>query len=149
MGEVDMKKLISNLAAEQERDTELNKITLALSQIPNVPHKWEKHFSLFNKHLFHRANEQGDDWKLCIPKVIIPEVVRDCHLRYGHIGPKKCSDILKESCKFNNMERTVRKILQTCEICQKAKVNNRKQEGLMQHVMPVSYTHLDVYKRQQ
>ena len=67
-------------------------------------------YSLFNKYLFHRANEQGDDWKVCIPKVIMPEVVRDCHLRYGHIGPKKCSDILKESCKFNNMERTVRKI---------------------------------------
>ena len=64
--EVDMKKLISNLAAEQERDTELNKIILSLSQIPNVPHKWEKHFSLFNKHLFHRANEQGDDWKLSL-----------------------------------------------------------------------------------
>ena len=36
------------------------------------------------------------------------------------------------------MERTVRKMLQTCEICQKAKVNNHKQEGLMQHVMPDS-----------
>ena len=42
--------------------------------------------------------------------------------------------ILKESCKFNNMERTVCKMLKTCEICQKAKINNRKQEGLMQHV---------------
>ena len=57
--------------------------------------------------------------------------MKDCHLRYGHIGPKKCSDILKESCKFNNMERTVRKMLKMCEICQKAKVNNRKQEGLI------------------
>jgi hypothetical protein len=34
------------------------------------------------------------------------------------------------------MEKTVRKILRTCDICQKAKINNQKQEGLMQHVIP-------------
>ena len=95
---VDMKKLIHNLATEQGKNTELGRIIIAVNQIPNIPFKWEKHFSLYNKHLFHQTNGQSDDWKVCLPKVIIPEVVKDCHLGYGHIA--------------------------------------------------VSYTHLDVYKRQ-
>ena len=56
---VNMKKLIHNLATEQEKDTELGKIITALNKIPNIPNKWEKHFSLYDKHLFHRTNEQG------------------------------------------------------------------------------------------
>ena len=73
VGGVDMKKLINDLATDQEKDAELGKIMLALNQIPNIPHKWEKHFSLYNKHLFHRTDKQGDDWKVCIPKVIISD----------------------------------------------------------------------------
>ena len=53
---VDMKKLIHILATEQGKDTELGKIIIALNQIPNIPKKkWEKHFSLYDKHFFHRT----------------------------------------------------------------------------------------------
>ena len=96
---------------------------------------------------------------------------RDYHIRYRHFGAKKCTHMLKESCVFKNMERRVRKLLRGCDLCQKSKVGNYRQEGELNFIkiekpfdlvavdlygpllkgrggVPVSYTHLDVYKRQ-
>jgi hypothetical protein len=87
---LDMRKLINRLPWEQGNDKELGKIVTALNK---PPHVYEKHFSLYNNHLFHRTDEHSDDWRLCIPLTLIRELVKDCHIRYGHIGPKKCSEI--------------------------------------------------------
>ena len=80
-------------------------------------------------------------------------------------------NVLKESCLFKNMEKRVRKILRVCEICQKSKIVNYRLEGELNYIkvekpfdlvavdlygplpkgrggVTVSYTHLDVYKRQ-
>ena len=84
--------------------------------------------------------------------------IRDSY-RYGHFGAKKCVSVLRESCLFRNMEKRVRKILRVCELCQKSKVVNCRVEGELNYIKvekpfdlvavdSVSYTHLDVYKRQ-
>ena len=41
---------------------------------------------------------------------------------------KKCTHVLKESCVFKNMERRVSKLLRGCDLCQKSKVANYRQE---------------------
>ena len=77
--------------------------------------------------------------------------------RYGHMGALKVMKALEEHTYIKNINRRVRECIRQCHICQLAKCNNEKTEGIMQpitstgkleRVFSVSYTHLDVYKRQ-
>ena len=86
-----------------------------------------------------------DRWKIVIPTTIEKDIILDYHLRYGHMGATKGIKAIEENCHIKNINRKTRNYIKTCLICQLVKTNNERKEGMM---IPVSYTHLDVYKRQ-
>lgn len=44
--------------------------------------------------------------------------------------------MLKTEYQFSNMYRTVKKIIRTCDTCQKAKINNQVSRGPMLSILP-------------
>ena len=125
------------------------------------------------------------------------ELIWECHLSLGHAGFKKCHRALTESFIGKGLAKRMKRLLSTCDLCQKCKHPNlstrvemqtiqakekgellaiddcgplpkdvykrqvfsgnphenpveflRLFEAYVTRVNPVSYTHLDVYKRQ-
>jgi len=100
-----------------------------------VREKLQKYYLVYNGVLFRRSNAESDEWKLWLPEVLVDEVIDNYHENYGHFGANKICRALRESCIFNNMERRIRKRLQACDTCQKAKCLNRSMEGEMKNVV--------------
>ena len=66
---------------------------------------------------------------------------------YTHLA-KKCTNALKESCVFKNMEKRVRRVLRVCDLCQKSKVVNHRVEGEMKYIKverPFDLVAVDLY----
>ena len=79
---------------------------------------------------------------------MVDKIIWDCHIRYGDFGAKKCTNVLKESCVFKNMERRVIRVLRVCDLCQKSKVVNYRVEGEMNYVKvarPFDLVAVDLY----
>lgn len=88
------------------------------------------------------------EWKLMIPTQLTEKIACVCHERYDHFGPRKCYQVLRESCIFKNMERVIRRILKVCELCQKSKTINSRQEGDMSYIKssrPFELVAVDLY----
>ena len=121
-------------------------------------------------------------WKLVVPKSLEIKIIKDYHVRYGHMGTLKIVKAWRRK-SFKNITRKVNHAqhIKICTICQMVKTSNEKKEGTMIPIIsntklekvfldicgpfprsggrhkykfiviildPVSYTHLDVYKRQ-
>ena len=91
--------------------------------------EYSAHFQVYQGILFKKVEGGERDWRLVIPEGLIDRIIWDCHIRYGHFGAKKCTNVLKESCVFKNMERRVRRLLRGCDLCQRSKVVNYHVEG--------------------
>lgn len=141
---VNLSKLCKTMPTLQQNDVRLADICNRL------PHntKLQDYFLIYQKCLFQRSNKESEEWKLCIPKSVISDVIWDCHNENGHIGSYKCYSLLKESCIFPGMLKIIKYVVKACDLCQRAKVNNQQQEGLMKNIIPeapLSLVAVDLY----
>ena len=90
-----------------------------------------KYYHLNKGILFIKTALDEETWKVIIPHQIEKEVIIDYHVRYGHMGALKVIQALEENCKIKNINRKVRTYIKSCKICQCAKINNEKTEGIM------------------
>lgn len=98
--------------------------------------------------LFKKKKGTQDGWRVCIPRILQRRVVLRCHEENGHFGVRKIISRLKESCVFPHLNELVRRIVGSCDVCQKAKCYNKKQEGLMQNVLsngPLELVAVDLF----
>lgn len=126
-------KNLEGLSSMQRADPKLGKIINSLES-GKVDANFVKFFRVYKDILYKKIEGSEREWKLVLPEGLIEKVVWDCHVRYGHFGSKKVARVLKESCIFKNMEKKVRKLIKTCDLCQKSKVINYRQEGEMRCV---------------
>lgn len=129
-----VRKTLKEMRREQNADEILKMIKTNWGKRDEV--KLHKYYTIKDGILFRRVNPETNDWKICLPEQVIDNFVQYVHLAYGHFGPKKCANKLKETCIFNNMEKRVRKILEKCELCQKTKVSNQQTKGLLYSIVP-------------
>ena len=119
----DVKRMLQNLAEEQDQDLILGNL------------KRQSHLSaqckLYNNILFKLIRH---DWKIVLTNKMLFKMITPTHESLAHASALKCYLSLREDFTINNMFRKIKGELKKCYDCQTAK--------------PVSYTHLDVYKRQ-
>jgi transposase InsO family protein len=90
---------------------------------------------LHNNILYRRALN-SEVWRACLPRQLVRKVVIAYHEVYGHFGARKVTPMIAYSFTWNNMDRIVRKVIASCELCQKSKHRNRKHQGEMQPIVP-------------
>lgn len=65
-------------------------------------------------------------WNIYLPDKFTNELITLCHEVYTHIGTKKCQAMISEDFYIPRLLRKTKKLLGTCEVCQKNKSINYK-----------------------
>lgn len=86
--------------------------------------------------LFRRAGLNDMSWLICVPKVWVERIIRHVHESTGHFGSQKVIWLLRSTYYWQNLARTVRKIISGCVLCQKTKFANRNWEGPWEAIVP-------------
>lgn len=137
-----------SICASQREDSTLNKIVQLLTG-PHTHHTpYLEHYSVFEGVLFYRRHQTTDQWLVCIPNSRIDELITQVHYHFGHVGSKKCILAIRDFCIFKCFQSRIRKVVQSCEICQKAKVSTVRIEGEMVSVLadvPLGRVLVDLY----
>lgn len=120
---------------EQHLDSSLFKIMEILKGKGPIPIPITQYYCLYNETLFYRRCLTSDKWLACIPKHRIDDLINNFHIHYGHVGPKKCIEAIRDVCFFRSLSVKVRNVVKQCDSCQKTKHNTKRIEGAMQHVM--------------
>ena len=118
----ELADIINKIKLQQKSDEKLRNICKRLTEQDD---RITPYYCMYKDILFIKDRNQCNQWKLVIPKTIEKEITMDYHIRYGHMGAIKVIKTLEENAYFKDINRRVRS-----------------------YIRPVSYTHLDVYKRQ-
>jgi hypothetical protein len=76
------------------------------------------------------------EYKLWVPSALGHKLVWHAHTNYGHCGAHKTIDWIKEKYFWKGMGRDVRRLLRSCDTCQRTKYPNKRYEGPMENIIP-------------
>nr|CAI5867607.1 unnamed protein product [Callosobruchus analis] len=82
-------------------------------------------YSLYEGVLFRKGDTSDRGHKLCVPKNQVEELIQQQHAEIGHFGVKKTALFIKGSFYWPKMMKNIRRIVLSCELCQKSKVAKR------------------------
>lgn len=128
--------IFTNITHEQSKDQRIVSIILQLKS--NDKKSWHSFYKLHHNILFINKSKSTASWSIFLPQHLIQKIVVAFHDHYGHIGPLKTAHSLSAVCYFPSFRRTVRSIVQACDICQKSKPKTTRIAGPMQHVISKS-----------
>lgn len=117
-----LRATFEDFGKEQEKDPVWKDIKEKCKQRNND--RISQHYRIHEGVLFFRRHPESQQWVVVMPEELINKLVWHIHLKWGHLGATKCCEKLKESTYFHNMSRRVRRVLEKCKPCQKAKHNN-------------------------
>lgn len=129
-------------------DPKLSKIAQVLATPSAVSPQMLKYYLLFKNIVFYRRHSSSDQWLVCIPEHRIDELIIKVHRHFGHVGPKKCILAIREFCFFSSFQTRIRNVVQTCQLCQRAKISNTRVAGEMRSVLadvPLGRVLVDLY----
>jgi len=129
-------------------DPKLSKIAQVLATPSAVSPQMLKYYLLFKNIVFYRRHSSSDQWLVCIPEHRIDELIIKVHQHFGHVGPKKCILAIREFCFFSSFQTRIRNVVQTCQLCQRAKISNTRVAGEMRSVLadvPLGRVLVDLY----
>lgn len=133
LGPDNLKKL-KDIAKFQDLDPAIRKIkcllTLDISQRIGY-----MEYVTFNNILFARIRE-NDTWRIFIPTNMQEELIKDYHEIYGHYGTWKCYGVITQNFIWNNIRRSIAKVIARCTLCQQAKVPNQILQAHMKSIIP-------------
>lgn len=132
---INDKKVIASLTKLKELQTSdfiLNSIReKLLSDNNDVQNQYMIHKEI----LFHH-NLKTKTWKACIPQSIQSDIIKAYHEELGHFGVWKTYKALNHCYYWKNMRETVKKIVKSCELCQKSKYPTQATIGKMKSIIP-------------
>jgi len=105
----------------QEQDQHMKQIMGRIIEKPD--HRYQ----MYNDILFYV--DKVRKYRLMIPAIMAPGLVKETHEQYEHFGATKVYQLLRFQYQLNWMYRTIKKITQSCDICQKSKIKNRLARG--------------------
>nr|CAH7758418.1 unnamed protein product [Callosobruchus chinensis] len=71
--------------------------------------------------LFKRGDTLNPGFKLCVPTSQVQNLVMSVHVNEGHFGKAKVYNFLKQYLYWPRMQRHIRQIIASCDLCQKTK----------------------------
>jgi len=116
------------LLAVQQTDEHIKKLKQRLSKTANQNLVWH------NQVLFRKSN--SGEYQVLIPRELVQPLVIETHEIYGHCGTYKTYKLLQQNHQFQNMYRTVKRIIKTCDLCQRAEINNITARGPTLSLLP-------------
>ena len=142
---VDLENILKEIKTQQKSDPKLVHIRQRIQDADNTI---TQYYCLHDDVLFIKNTPNQENWKLVVPPTIEKPLIVDYHVRYGHMGALNVIKALEEQVYLKSINRKVQQAIQSCHICQLVKCSNERKVGVMIPITSVSYTHLDVYKRQ-
>lgn len=137
-----------HILREQQMDPALRKVVDLLSNQSPVLSAIAERYCMYRDILFYRRHPDSDRWLVCVPLHRVDELISKFHLHFGHVGPKKCIAAIREACYFRGLSGNVRRVVKSCDTCQRAKFSTVRTEGEMQHVQanaPLQRVCVDLY----
>jgi len=123
-----IKEQFKNLHVLQQQDQEIQKLKQRMEGLTH------KNLIIHNSLLFRRST--GGEYQIIIPKCMVKNLVEETHIMYGHSGTYKTYQLIQRNHQFKNMYRTIKQIVKTCDLCQKAKISNIIARGPTQSITP-------------
>lgn len=121
---------LKDIAELQRADNKLNDNV----QKVEPDEKLKLRFVVRNGVLYTRRQEY-EYYLLCIPKSLVEETVQEYHSVLGHFGVFKTCRALKNDVWWTNMNKSVKKVIKRCDICQRAK-SSPKTNAEFCHIIP-------------
>ena len=119
-----LEKKLRQITQEQQADENLKEII----QNPTPFYKVE------NGVLYHQKT--GGEKHICLPTTLVVEVISYLHQELGHSGTTKTYSVLAQYFHCRNLYKEVKRVVTSCDSCQKSKCANRKYEGLALPIIP-------------
>nr|CAH7743751.1 unnamed protein product [Callosobruchus chinensis] len=85
--------------------------------------------------LFKRGDTLNPGFKLCVPTSQVQNLVMSVHVNEGHFGKAKVYNFLRQYLYWPRMQRHIRQIIASCDLCQKTKCCATTQ-GPLHSVLP-------------
>jgi len=124
----ELKENIKELPALQQTDEHIQKLKQRLNQ------KTEQNPMWYNQMLSRKSN--SGEYQVLVPKELVQPLVVETHKIYGHCGTYKTYQLLQQNHQFQNMYRTVKRIIKTCNLRQRTKINNITVRGPTLSLLP-------------
>lgn len=93
-----------------------------------------RNYKLINGVLLHKNSVSGCD-TLEVPTVITGKLIWHYHYELGHFGALKVYNVLKRHFHWKGMWKQTKRLLGTCDLCQKTKGRNCSLEGAVQPII--------------
>lgn len=94
----------------------------------------DKRFQVLDGYLCHVDPKEGN--RIWVPPALVKDVIWTYHYDTGHCGASKCQAAIARNFWWKGMSRTIRRVLRTCDRCQKAKYPRRYLEGKWNSTLP-------------
>ncbi|KMQ88181.1 retrovirus-related pol polyprotein from transposon [Lasius niger] len=115
-------KWVELIAEAQQTDEQLNREIGVASDIT------------IREHLVRILLEDGE--RVVVPEAVKWNLVKRVHAYLLHFGTDKVTDFLKQYFMLNNLERVVRDVVASCDVCQSTKYYTRPTRGVEYYDLP-------------
>lgn len=112
----EIRKLLKHIGKHQQEDNTLKKIIDAV-QAPDSTQLQDR-YQWFNQRLYRK--EKGR-WRLMMTTRLAQQMIAEIHTAYSHIGITKTYNLFQECFTSNAAHKRMKKIIKSCDICQKCK----------------------------
>jgi len=117
----ELRQKFKQLFKLQQQDSKIVKIKQRLGQGLKLP------YQIYNGLLFYI--DQLNHNRLMIPEEMAQLLIKEVHEEYGHCGATKVYQLLKVDYQLSHMLKTIKRITQACDLCQKSKIYNQRTRG--------------------
>lgn len=125
---IELDKLMRKLPEMQRSDESLKSV------FEKIEKKEKNPFRINNNLLLKKGFKGG--YRIVIPTTIIDKLIIEIHEVYGHIGAKKIVRMISEDFFIKNLNHRARKLLLSCDSCQKNKILTRPCLAPMENIIP-------------
>ena len=131
---LNLSSKMRNLCELQLSDPVLSKIrekTLSIEHSDAINSGYCIHDNL----LYKKVGKERKIWKVCIPNCLVDDLILTYHHHLGHSGSDRVALALEQNFYVKRLANKCRKMISTCDLCQKAKPMNVKFDIVPQSIL--------------
>jgi len=124
----ELRKQFNELHTLQQSDEHIQKLRQRMNQ------RADNNIIIHNELLFRKSH--NGEYQVLVPRELVQPLVIETHQIYGHCGTYKTYKLLQQHHQFQRMYHAVKRIIKTCDTCQRTKVNNITARGPTLSILP-------------
>lgn len=84
---------------------------------------WKQNYKLEGGILLTRSFHHPDHWRVCLPPVLVTNIIRAYHDDFGHFGLDKTLSIISKAFYWKGMRQDIKAHINDCVTCQRTKAD--------------------------